>query len=247
MKKLLFLFLCLGLAGCATMPASEQKVEKYTANFSYSLASQGIAPKNGVTFTIADVVYKQPAGAILWFASPQFVNLTLSMRQDVPKILTAKGFSVRGPYDSYDLIPFQDKKEIDLLLVSSFELSVELKDRKEQLENYWAWQSPTVQTGIAEVSGKFNLELRDIINRELMWTKTIPVKKFEFSYLERIPWGQLYTPGKLYSYGSILDGMAKGMEQQYPDIMANVYNLIDAEEMSIIKKQAQELKSKKGY
>jgi len=247
MKKSLVLFLCLGLVGCATTPASEHKVEKYTANFSYSLPSQETLPKNGITFTIVDAVYKQSAGGILWFASTQFANLTPAVQQDVSKILTAKGFSVRGPYDSYDLIPFQDKKAIDLLLVPSFELSVELKDRKEQIENYWAWQSPTVQTGIAEISGKFNVELRDIMTRELLWTKTIPVKKFELSYLERIPWGRPYTPGKLYSIDSILDGMAKGMEQQYPDIMGNVYNLIDAEEMSIVRKQAQELKSKKEY
>jgi len=37
------------------------------------------------------------------------------------------------------------------------------------------------------------------------------------------------------------------MEQHYPEVMATIAKLIDPEEMKIIKKQCQELKSKKGY
>ena len=44
-----------------------------------------------------------------------------------------------------------------------------------------------------------------------------------------------------------MNDLAKGVEQQYPDLMATISNLIDPEEMQIIKKQAQEIKSKKGY
>ena len=247
MKKLLGLFLCLGLVGCATLPVPQQKSEKYTANFSYSPVAQGVSSRNEVTFAVANAVYKQSPGEVFWFASSQFVNFSPAVRQDLSKIIIAKGFGVRGPYESYDLIPFQDKKAIDLLLVPAFELSVVLKEQKEQLENYWGWQSPTIQTGIADVSGQLNIELRDIATRELIWTKTIPIDQFEFSYIVSIPWGRPYVPGKLYNYDSVLDGMAKGMGQKYPEIMAKVYNLIDVEEMGILKKQAQELKSKKGY
>ena len=41
--------------------------------------------------------------------------------------------------------------------------------------------------------------------------------------------------------------MARGVEEQYPDIMGTIDSLIDPEEMEVIKKQCQELKGKKGY
>lgn len=44
-----------------------------------------------------------------------------------------------------------------------------------------------------------------------------------------------------------MNDAAKGLEQQYPELMATISKLIDPEEMQIIKKQCQELKSKKGY
>lgn len=44
-----------------------------------------------------------------------------------------------------------------------------------------------------------------------------------------------------------MNDVAKGIENQYPDIMTTISKIIDPEEMRIIKKQVQELKSKKGY
>jgi len=84
-----------------------------------------------------------------------------------------------------------------------------------------------------------------VVTRELMWVKTIPIKKFEFSYVVRIPFGQTSVPGKVFNYGPVVDGIAKGMEQQYPELVGVFYNLLDPEEMDMIKKQAQELKNKK--
>jgi hypothetical protein len=46
---------------------------------------------------------------------------------------------------------------------------------------------------------------------------------------------------------NIVNELAKGLEKHYPDLMATISKLIDPEEMRIIKKQCQELKSKKGY
>lgn len=41
--------------------------------------------------------------------------------------------------------------------------------------------------------------------------------------------------------------MAKGIEKQYPDLMATISKLIDPEEMRILKKQCHEIRIKKGY
>ena len=247
MNRLLSFWLCLGMVFCATISTAEQSTEHYRANFAYTAPATEPSAKREATFTVADIVYKQGAGGGLWFASPQFAELSPAVRRDLSSLLLVKGFRVLGQYDSYDLIPFQDKKAIDMLLLPTFELSVAIKNIKEQIENFWAWKSPTLQTGTVEVSGKFTVELREISTRELLWIKTIPLKKSEFPLLVRIPWGKHYSPGKPYAFDPILDGLAGDIERQYPGIMAAIFNLIDAEEMATLRNEAQELKHKKGF
>lgn len=245
------MFLCLGFIWCVMMPAAAQENEKYTENSDHTTPLEETPDSANVTFTIANTFYKTTNG-IHWFTSPRFADLLGSIQEDLFKVITAKGFNVRGPYESYDLMPFQDKKVIDLLLLPTVELSVMLKDQQEKAENIWVPAADQIQTGNAVISGKFILEMKEIATRELMWVKTISFKSFEFPYVNKVTYDEYahskkYRPGQLYSYDLIFDGMAKGIEQQYPDMIGTIDSLIDPEEMVMIKKQAQEIKSKRGY
>jgi hypothetical protein len=216
----------------ATAVSPQQEKITYVANFNYTPVSHEAPGSGGVTFTIANVSYK-PDGNILWVSYPQFDNLDKAIKEDLPELLIAKGFSVRGPFDSYDLIPYSDKKDIDLYLIPVFMLSAVFKAEKTSAHC----------TGNIEVNGKITLELREITTRELMWVKNIPFTKFEFPYDIHIPH---YAKGKSYDLKPfIMNDLAKKIEQQYPDLMATIFRLIDPEEMRIIKKQCQELRSKR--
>jgi hypothetical protein len=255
LRKITGLIICLGfLAGCATgspgpaisKTATAPSDAIYVASFNYTAPAQAAPLSNKVTFTVLNPAYKA-SGSLLWMQFPQFAKMDEAAKQDLTEILIAKGFGVRGPFDSYDLIPFQDKKDIDLLLIVTLAPTIDIKDIKEVPTNDLGKKSPTAQTGNAEVSGTVNIELRESATKELMWAKSVPIKKFEHPFTSVIPWGESYVPGKIYNYSPVVEGIAKGIEQQYPDIMATIYNLIDAQEMAILQKQAQELKSKRGY
>ena len=249
-NKLFFLLICLGMGLWPVGTAIAQGEEPYTANFIYNAPKQAAAPVD-VTFTVFNPSYKT-SGGLMWFSSKPFANLHHAVRQDIQKVLVAKGLAVRGPYESYDFIPFQDKKAIDLLLLPAVEFSVTLKDHKERAENMWQPAADQIQTGNAEVRGRIILEIKEITTQELMWIKTIPFKNFTFPYFVKASYeeyAKIKKSGsdKLYSYDPIFSGMAKGLEEQYPDIMSTFYKLLDPEEMTIIKKDAQVLKKKKGY
>jgi len=251
MKKAVILFVCLGVLWCGVESAVAQENDKYVANFDYTPPLEESLDSSDVTFTVANTFYKTNS-SIFWFSSPQFANFSKAIQEDLTKILKAKGFSIRGPYESYDLIPFQDKKAVDLLLLPTVELTVALKDHKEKAENMWQPAADQVQTGNAEIGGKIIMEMKEIATQELMWVKTIPFKNFTFPYFVKVKFKEYERIKKagsrgLYSYDPIFNGMAKGMEEQYPGIMGTIDSLIDPEEIEIIKKQCQELKSKKGY
>ena len=225
--------------------------DQYIAQFIYNTPKQGPVVPVNVTYTVLRTTYKNSEG-LMWFTAPQFANFSGAIEEDLLKILTVKGFSVRGPYESYDLIPFQDRKVIDLLLLPTVEFSVVLKDHKEQAANMWQPAADQIQTGNAEVKGRIVLKMEEIATKQLMWVKTIPFKNLMFPYFVKTTFKEYARikkskSDKLYSYDPIFNVMSRSVEEQYPDIMGTIDTLIDPEEMELIKKQCQELKSKKGY
>jgi hypothetical protein len=252
---LAFVLSSLIIIGCAPMPAAQQAAQQrepaYLANFEYTRTSQAAPNAAGVTFAVGNVFYKSNSKTP-WFTWPQFANLDAAIKQDLTELLAAKGFAVRGPFDSYDLIPYSDKKAIDLYLVSTFEVSV-----------IGSKEVYTLDDIKFEVTGKIVIQLKEIVTDELMWSKTIPLRKFEspsgFSNFVSVTWQNKDTykyindPSIKKAIESVELGtggqneVARGIEKQYPELMATISRLINPEEMEIIKKQCRELKSKKGY
>lgn len=225
----------------AIAKSSQGEVAKYVANFNYTPASQAEPGSAGVAIAIGNVNYNyQPITKIPWVTFPQFANLSNAIKEDLSKLLTAKGFSVRGPFDSYDVIPYSDKKTADLYLVTTTELLIAYKDTKAAGDGIASW----MYTGNIEVNGKIVLALKEIFTGELMWSKSIPFTKFEFPY--SIPKQRTFDYNA-FPYNLVMDDVAKGIEKQYPNLMETISKLIDPEEMRILKKQCQEIRTKKGY
>lgn len=247
MKKKYSVFFAITLLCIFFAQAPQAVAAGYVANFSYTPPSGAAPSPAGISFTVGKMNY-QTNSKPLWFAAPQFVNLNEAAKADLTEVLTAKGFGVRGPFESYDLIPYQDKKAIDFYLVPTMELSVLTPTEVYSLGDI-----------TAEVTGKLTLEAREIVTRELMWTKSIPFKKFDvISCLASIQWAPgmgrfvhdntIMKPIVSLDMGDcLMNEIAREIEKQYPDMMTTFYTLIDPEEMGVIKKQAQELKTQKGY
>jgi hypothetical protein len=227
-----FLYVISSISSVAAALKGKEEPSKYVAKFEYTPSDKAVAGSTGVIFTLLGLTYTyHPNDCVDWPNSEQLAGLPAAMKQDMANLLMAKGFSIRGPFESYDLIPFQDKKTIDLMLFWTLELFI---DCQTKITKSYSWGCPVIKTEIekVEIIGKITLESREIVTRELMWSKVIPLTKFEIPYADNI---------------SMKNKVAKGIEKQYPEIMATISKLIDPEEMQIIKKQCQELKSKKGY
>lgn len=230
-----------------TLAKSAPKEEvPYVVNFNYTPDFQAAPGSAGVAIvTIGNVTF-QSFGMQQWFKAAQFENLGEALKEDLPKLLKAKGFSVRGPFDTYDLIPYPDKKNTDLYLIPTVYISITSRGPA-------AGGLTKGIVGIIDVKGKMVLELREITTRELMWSKTIDFKEFNFP-AEAIGWGEGVTPSNVYdgrekpiglSGITLINEAAKGIEKQYPEIMSAFSKLIFPEEMIELKKECQELKNKK--
>ncbi|MFA4974012.1 MAG: hypothetical protein WC683_15485 [bacterium] len=227
--------------------SSQKEAAPYVANFSYTPDSRKAPGSGGATVTVGGPVYASPTNIVQvadWRTSPQFARLTEALKGDLPEMLVARGFGVRGPFDSYDLIPYPEKKQIDFYLTPVLEISATWKDTAVKAESSGSSGKVYHGTGTIAVNGTLTIKLQEIMTRELMWTKSVPFE-YSFPYDVRFPYYE--TGSRPFDMGLVMDDLAKGLEQQYPKAMGTLSGLLDPEEIRVVKRQAQELKGKKGY
>ncbi len=242
----LFLSLVVSPLASATSPDApppEQQAAVSEATFAYTPASRAAPGSGGVTFGVGNEEYLADANNP-WPLAPQFARLGDALKQDLVELLMAKGFGVRGPFSSYDLIPYPDKKAIDLYLAPTLQLSTVFKDTNVETQHDSRSGKVYHGTGTIEVKGTLTVKLQEPMSRELMWTKGIPFS-YAFPYDVRFPYFEKGT--RPFDFKLVMDDLAKGLAQQYPVMLTTLSGLIDPEEMRVIKRQAQELKRKKGY
>lgn len=245
----------ISLAGEPQTEEAKQAVEPYVATFAYAPPTEKAPSSQGITVAVAKVSFiasKAPkgnelwayqikilgkvdpsTGEMLWFAFPQFQNLMPRLRKDVAEILFAKGFKVRGPYESYEVIPTADKNAIDLYLIPKMKLEFTQQTSK------WKRGDDTIDTDI-EVDGTITLEAQNMATRELLWTKTVNLEKIAFkSQMSSLS----YNVNDRFN--SIMNETAKGIERQYQTLMNSVSASIDSQELKSLKKNVD--KGKTGY
>lgn len=229
------------------------KIEPYVAAFAYTPPAEKAPNSQGVAVAVAKAslfssrvinaselwsyqlkvigMADPSTGEMMWFAFPQFYNLAGSLRKDVAEILFAKGFKVRGPYDSYDAIPAADKKNIDLYFIPKLELTFTMNYRTKR-----AFEG--TDTDI-EVNGTFTLEVQNMATRESLLRRTVPLERIAFtSHMQP----EYYVNDR---FNSIMNEVAKGIERQYPILMNNVSGSIDPQELRSLKKSS--AAGKTGY
>ncbi|MFH1093486.1 MAG: hypothetical protein V1739_04945 [Candidatus Omnitrophota bacterium] len=246
--SMVFVFILLSVIfvnGVTAATKKQQEETPYVANFNYTSDSQSATSSTGVTIATIGIPTYITNSKELWFNTPQFENFQKALKEDLPKLLTAKGCVVKGSYDSYEMIPYPDKKKIDLYLTPTVALFITSKGPSEIL--------PKWVVGMVKIKGKIMLELREVVTKELMWSKTVEFEEFKFPVYS-IKWAEGTNVHKINDVTekavsvndvTVMNEVAKGIEKQYPAIMASFFKLIDPEEMIMIKKECQELKSKK--
>lgn len=219
------------LFGCETAA-----VLRYTPSFNYSPPKQANPGATDVTFAVIDA--SNPP------AFPLFQQLAQSLSRDLLAILTARGYTMRGPFRTFDDMTFPDKKGSDLILIP------ELKIQADDSGIAWSpiYGGVFQGKGILIITGSVNLVVEESLSGEKMWVKNFDIPR------ATIPVETIYGyPGRtsvqvlLEKEGQIYNDIAKALEAQYKPILERTYQYLDPEEMQIVKTQSQEIRSKKVY
>lgn len=228
----------LSLTGCLSTGTS-----RYTPQFDYSPPRDAKPAAANVTFAVVGANFPEP--------TPIFQLFGQNISQDFFEILTARGYTVRGPFRTYDDITFPDKKGSDLILIPELQISGDASGLEwdQSFAVALLGQSGFTAEGTLVINGRVNLVVAESLSREKMWTKSVempplrvPVDGTRMYTRRDIPVQQL-----LESEEAIYNGVAKALETQYKTILEKAYAYLDPDEMQIVKKQAQEIRNKKVY
>ena len=115
----IIILICLVIAACA------QKPPRAIITFDYDPIPDAAPGSANATFAIVNTQFEGPV--------PLFSTFASNMEKDFAEILTAHGFSVRGPFISYDNMTYSDREQSDLTLTAE----VDFTSDTSQIQ--WSW------------------------------------------------------------------------------------------------------------
>jgi len=215
---------------------------------------QNEKPKSAqVVFLLVDPSYQE---RFTYSNYKLFSNFSKAMSADYNEALTAKGYTVRGPFEYYDQVVYSDKKESDLML--SVEIDFDLNDQNINWiphQYYISGKGKYIQYGTNYsiggffiLSGKVNMVVSEPITREKLWAKSIPLKQ------KQIPVSSYYYHSQLKNYNSaftkdplIINPITNALEEYYQHVFNTSWNHLEPNELTPLKKEVVEIREKKKY
>jgi len=226
---------CLPFMGCATAPLPP--VQDYTPHFTFA-APDGAANPLDMTIAIVRPLDKSGLTKVTNVESQDAIAFNDAMTVQFQEILNKKGIKQTGPFDDLNAMTFPDKKGADLALTPEFGVEtsgpqeIQTMDGTGQLIGV-AWNGPCAATGYV------SLVLLEPLSGEKLWVKKIDVPVTQVDCTGRVEAADRarFLKGKV----------AQLLEKVYPVVMKKTWDYMSAEELTLLKKQSQELRAKKVY
>ena len=214
---------CMVIAGCAPI---EPEPPRAILTFDYNPreATPGSAD---VTFAVVGAQIDTPVGL--------FRNFAHNMANDFMEILTARGFSVKGPFKEYDLMTYSDKEGSDLVLTAEVEFTSDLT------QLYFSTLRRV--NGPLTVSCHVNLVAHESVTNNRLWTKSIAITPVRVELASRKTYpNRASLHILLVNENQFYTALGRALEAQYTEIMNRIYGYLEPKEMAIVKQAAQKLR-----
>ena len=216
---------CMMIAGCVPI---EPEPPRAILTFDYKPreATPGSAD---VIFAVVGAQIDTPVGL--------FRNFARNMANDFGEILTARGFSVKGPFKEYDLMTYSDKEGSDLVLTAEVEFTSDLT----QL----SYTTFSKMKGPLTVSCHVNLVARESITNNRLWTKSVAITPVRVELVSRRAYpNRVSLHTLLVNENQFYTTLGHALEAQYTEIMNRIYGYLEPKEMAIVKQAAQKLRER---
>jgi hypothetical protein len=219
----------------------------YTPQFDFAPPSNAAPGSAGVAVALVNATYigsgAVTSGGESWSAVPPFSDFSHHMSLDFQEVLSARGFTVRGPFASYDELTFPDKSNSDLILTPTLDVSFRLQNIRATQNLVLLGPKTMKLEGDFTVGGRVTLSVNESLSNQRMWYKSIDIPntvvhwKGKRNYLQGATGPNMSDPGLAEPLGQTLQGI-------YAKILRDSWDYVDPAEMAVVKRQSLELRSR---
>ena len=238
-------------SGCFSARPVAQAEAKQTFSFDYTPKEVN---KSGTANMLLAFVNPYYATEFTSGSGELFKNFQKAMQGDIQEIIVAKGFNLKGPFQEFGEMIFDDKKRTDMVI------QIEIAPAFTAQEGGWnakyhmnllstgASYYTYTYSGTASLVGKINLTGIEPLTNEKIWTKSVNIPGIEnISINSTTEYSRQLSSTELMSDPGVYNALGKALMVQYAGIMDKITAYFSVEEFSSMKPQIKELKSKKGY
>ncbi len=216
------------IVGCVPVNTEPEPIRaSITFDYTPPEATPGSA---NVTFAVVGAQIETPV--------PLFKNFASNMTKDFGEILTARGFSAKGPFSEYDLMTYSDKEGSDLVLTAEVDFSSDTTQMR--------YSTIGMLNGTVTVSCHVNLVAYESLTKNRLWTKSVAItpSTVELASRKRYPNGANLAT-LLVNENQFYTDIGRALEAQYIEIMNKIYGYLEPKQMAIVKQAAHNLRDRK--
>ena len=229
------------LVGCA---ATSTPVQRRTPNFDYTPPETAEPNSTKITFAVVGSRFDTPVVSPAFGSVPVFDRYSRNMAEDFVEILTSRGFSVRGPFRTYDEMTFPDKEGSNLILTAGIDFREDtsgLEPAMDLMGSVLVGGSSNVYkyNGTVVVACRVNLIVSESLTNERMWTKSVNIDPVSVSLNSTRVYHSAPTFAQLLqNEAQFYNDLSAELEAQYRDVMNRTFDYLDPREMAIVDRQA---------
>lgn len=240
MKRIFFLAAL--FLGCS--PTQKTMQSKQTFAFDY-------APKETVQAGSVDMllglVHPYYVSTFQSSGNELFRRFKTAIGDDIEELIVAKGFNLKGPYESFDDMIFEDKKRTDILL--NIEMDPQFTAAQGQWKNVFTMRGWMVAySGKVSLVGKINLSGVEPLTNQKIWSKSVSIPPIENIIIQTSEkYDHVLADWEIYQDPGVYNAVGQALSMQYKGIMDKIAAQINAEEFTSMRQEVKDLKAKKGY
>ena len=230
------------LASCTpAKQTSAPAIQRMPAKFDYSPTVRMQPGSANLTIVLIKPRFVDKNGIAPQYLTPPFNEMATSMGDDFEELLSAKGFTMRGPFGSRDEMVYNDKINSSLALEVSIDLNKTQYDIKYKYSpGIGSLVLPTYRmSGNVVFGGNLVITATSPQYGEMIWKKNITLETRTFHYDGSAKWNNLPTiADELQKDNAVYNAFARELEKYYQQAMDLAWQQIEVAEMKTVAEQA---------
>jgi hypothetical protein len=246
MKKINLLLASLAsiiLVSCSSLKTTTTALQRVPSKFDYSPSSRTQA--GAANLTIALVRPRFIGDNPEYFVAP-FNEMATSMANDFEELLTAKGFTIRGPFGSRDEMVYNDKQNSNFALEVNIDLNPQYNRKYTYNPGLGLISAPSYKmTGEITLAGSLVITATSPQYGEKIWKKNIALSRSTFTYVGTQKWQTVPSlADELKQDNEVYNTVSRELEKFYKQAMDLAWQQIEVLEMKTISEQAKKADKK---